>query len=84
MALEDDIFDCVHTIEEILFPTLASTMIHVLRQKPDKMNLPVLRNEVKLDEGWSISDSLALPYGVYTAHLRAFCMIAGFPGMSMI
>jgi hypothetical protein len=55
MALEDDIFDSVHTIEEILFPKHSPTMIHVLHQKPKKTNLPVVRNEVKSDTPSNVS-----------------------------
>ena len=82
LALEDDIFMDVFTIEEILFPTVVPTQIHTLAMFGVKLELTVLRAEVRTPNGWLISATMALPNGAYLKFLRVFSREEGFPGVS--
>jgi hypothetical protein len=81
LALEDDIFVDVHTIEDIMYPEYPPTAIHVLAIKPHMKRQPVVRAEVKTESGWGISPKLALPYVIYASHLRTISLVEGFTGM---
>lgn len=84
LALEDEIFTDIVTIEDLLFPIHNPTQTHELSIKDSKRGLAVFRAEVKTDSGWTISNHLALPYVIYLKFLRVFSLDTGFEGAHIV
>lgn len=84
MALEDDIFLHVGSIEEIMCPEHPPTSIITLQLRPEIKKTVVLRREVRTESGYGISPNLALKYDAYNRLLRELSIVAGFQGMSIL
>lgn len=80
LALEDDIFEDVHTIEEIFHPMHAPTRPHILSIKPSSQKQLVLRADELSDQKWSTSATKALNYAMYSPILKKISLAKGFAG----
>ncbi|OBZ73217.1 hypothetical protein A0H81_07058 [Grifola frondosa] len=76
MALEDNVFEDVQTIDQI-FVSMPERSHH-LTIKEDKKALPLLRNEERSPDGWQISADKPLPYYRYLSLLALYSELAGF------
>lgn len=85
LAIQDDIFEEVHSIEEILFPAHPPTLqVIELSIHPSKQNLPVAQQEkYSSDIGWFISPN-ALKYSSFRESLKYVSLEAGFSSRSHI
>ena len=85
LAIQDDVFEEVHTLEEILFPEHPPTVqVIELTVRPSKRDLPVAREEKYNSEiGWFITSN-ALKYSSFRDCLNHISLEAGFSGESYI
>ncbi|KAJ7850429.1 hypothetical protein B0H13DRAFT_1729339 [Mycena leptocephala] len=82
-AFKDEIFEDVETIEEVFFPTEPCTVAHKLRIKKSALKQPVFRKEVHDGNGWVTSETIAMPYFMAAAYLRALSLFLGFVRKSL-
>ncbi|KAF7289187.1 hypothetical protein MIND_01379800 [Mycena indigotica] len=78
LALADNIFQDVSSIEEILRPKVFPTRAIQLRIRHDKLDLPVLRKEMIIDGKWSVDHTFAVPYSWVAGRLKRITLRAGF------
>ena len=80
MALEDDIFAHVGSIEEIMCPESPPTSRIDFSLCPEVKKMVVLRKEVQTESGYEISPTLAPKFDAYNRMLKQLSVVAGFQG----
>ncbi|KAK0198412.1 hypothetical protein F5146DRAFT_1019548 [Armillaria mellea] len=78
MAIEDNVFPDIKTVEEIFHPKIPPTDHHILRMYPEATARPILRSEIFDGLIWVISPTRALTYGALASHLRRVSLSKGF------
>ncbi|KAK7020388.1 hypothetical protein R3P38DRAFT_3272261 [Favolaschia claudopus] len=78
LALKDQIFQDVTTIEEIFFPTHPCTTAHKLAIKESALKQPVCRRQVYGNGKWTTSLDQALAYSAAAHILKQISLFLGF------